>query len=531
MKLAAHRGNRAHAPENHRFALVSAWVAGADVLTLDVRLSKDGALVVAHDPTTERVTGEPGRWRDLNLADLLLKDVSTRFQPRGATNFIYYHGKKPLAVETLPELLDALPPAELWLELHADDDETTERRKALVAGVARALLDRGLETTSVVVAEDPALLEALRTEAPSLRRALQASERTADELVSLARGLAAEGLSVNLERVLSMGVLTPFGERLAAHHGAGAFPLGALLIPASGGLSAEDWRALAGHGLVRAAATASILDTSAFTRPGWSWLEESFAGTTFDARRFALGYAKANPFAKVFQQDGIHVEIAPYDGPLPPFPSTDETSRRVAELEVAMDFVERDWPYYSGGGLGVLEGIAGDFSAEVDTRVEVVAQATTFELAVTNVDPGAHQPTPPLNFRGKDSFYDPHGAPPFVGVEHDEDDGYRINWNLGSEYDSNQYGRPVGDGKTPRAARLRLDRRGPFFAAYYRNAVDAPDWVCVGTTRNDSMNSAVYLRCAGKRWRQEDERDPTKFLPVVPNHFVFRQLAIRRFRS
>ena len=54
----------------------------------------------------------------------------------------------------------------------------------------------------------------------------------------------------------------------------------------------------------------------------------------------------------------------------------------------------------------------------------------------------ADTPAPPTSFREKDSFFDPHGAPPFVGVEHDEDDGYRINWNLGSEYDNNQYGKP-----------------------------------------------------------------------------------------
>lgn len=54
----------------------------------------------------------------------------------------------------------------------------------------------------------------------------------------------------------------------------------------------------------------------------------------------------------------------------------------------------------------------------------------------------------------------------------------RINWNLGIDYDSNQYGRPVGDGKIPRGGWLRLDRRGPYFAAYYRNEVEVPDWVC-----------------------------------------------------
>ena len=159
----------------------------------------------------------------------------------------------------------------------------------------------------------------------------------------------------------------------------------------------------------------------------------------------------------------------------------------------------------------------------MEYTVKDVGQATTLEMAVVNVDPGAHMGHLPQTFRDKDSFYDPHGAPPFVGVEHDEDDGFRINWNLGGEYDNNQYGRPVGDGHTPRGARLRLDRRGPYFAAYYRDAVDGTGaplgpnaWVCVGVARNDSLNPVVYLRCVGKRWRQESEADPDEFVPNSP---------------
>jgi hypothetical protein len=59
--------------------------------------------------------------------------------------------------------------------------------------------------------------------------------------------------------------------------------------------------------------------------------------------------------------------------------------------------------------------------------------------------------------------------------------------------------------------------------------VDALDWVCCGVARNYSLNPVVYLRCVGKRWRQESEADPTQFEPVIPNHFTFRKLKIDRF--
>jgi hypothetical protein len=261
-------------------------------------------------------------------------------------------------------------------------------------------------------------------------------------------------------------------------------------------------------------------------------IDETFSGTKVNRERFALGYAKANKFAEVTQNDGVHVKISEYDGSFPGIP-TNEVDSRLQKLENDMLFVAKDWPYYSGGGLGVVKGIRGDFVAEVDYTMLKTGQASTLEMAVLNVDPGAHQGKPPSSFRDKDSFYDPHGAPPYVGVEHDEDDGYRINWNLGSEYDSNQYGKPVGDGKLPRGARLRLERRGPYFAAYYKTPIDADgnildpkDWVCVGVVRNDSLNPVVYLRCVGKRWRQEQEDDPKKFKAIPPNHFTFKNLTI-----
>ena len=93
----------------------------------------------------------------------------------------------------------------------------------------------------------------------------------------------------------------------------------------------------------------------------------------------------------------------------------------------------------------------------------------------------------------------------------------------------------MGDGRIPRGARLRLDRRGPYFAAYYCEAVDGAGaplgpnaWVCVGVARNDSLNPVVYLRCVGKRWRQESETDPDAFMPILANHFVFKKLTITR---
>ncbi len=70
VEFTAHRGESRDAPENTMSAFRLAWVRGIRSVELDVHLSRDGVLVVHHDPDTERMTGENRIIRDLNYADL-----------------------------------------------------------------------------------------------------------------------------------------------------------------------------------------------------------------------------------------------------------------------------------------------------------------------------------------------------------------------------------------------------------------------------------------------------------------------------
>jgi myo-inositol-1(or 4)-monophosphatase len=53
----AHRGDSSMYRENTLAAIQSAVVAGAEIIEIDVRLSRDGQVVVLHDPTLERLWG------------------------------------------------------------------------------------------------------------------------------------------------------------------------------------------------------------------------------------------------------------------------------------------------------------------------------------------------------------------------------------------------------------------------------------------------------------------------------------------
>jgi glycerophosphoryl diester phosphodiesterase len=532
VRVLAHRGNRLHAPENTRIALVSAYTAGAGALELDVQLTKDGRLVVSHDPTTKRLAGENHAIIETDLAELRKLDVGETFKPRGATEFHYRRPEKPGdQIETFPHLLGDLPAdVPKVVELKHDSSLETGRRDEFVKKTCDAIAERFKTDQVVLYSKDPENLRLAREQLPGVRVAAFDWELSPEEQVALVEQHDTDGVVIELGAILGAdGALTEAGKRLEQLHADRGLRVGAIVYlyrdPAV--FTREEYEALRGHDFVWSLATDSMLDVQPFVRGRQELVKESFAGTETNTRQFSLGYAKANEYAHVRQEDGVHVDISEYHGKL----------KGDSELEEGVWYALRDWPFYSGGGLGYVDGIEGDFAAEVSYEASRVGQASTLEMAAVNVPPAAHRG--PVRADGsrfvpgerdKSNFFDPHGAPPFAGVEHDEDDGYRINSNSGTAYDNNWYGRPVGDG-TALAGRLRLERRGPYFSAYYRNDNDAPDWVCVGVARNDSLNERVFLRCAGKRWRQELEDDPTKYHPVVPVSFTFRDFEVTRFHD
>jgi glycerophosphoryl diester phosphodiesterase len=65
-----HRGAKALAPENTLEGLRVAARCGADLAEVDVRLSKDGVLVLMHDEAVNRTTNGSGRVQDLSREDL-----------------------------------------------------------------------------------------------------------------------------------------------------------------------------------------------------------------------------------------------------------------------------------------------------------------------------------------------------------------------------------------------------------------------------------------------------------------------------
>jgi len=78
--VVAHRGGAALAPENTLGAFANALKIGVDMVECDVHLSKDGELVIMHDPDLSRTTDGNGFIFQLNYADIRKFNAAAKFK-------------------------------------------------------------------------------------------------------------------------------------------------------------------------------------------------------------------------------------------------------------------------------------------------------------------------------------------------------------------------------------------------------------------------------------------------------------------
>src|SRR5690349_1723944 len=83
----AHRGDSAHFPENTIPSFDRAIDLAADAIEFDLRVSRDGEIVIIHDPTVDRTTDGAGAVSSLTLAELKRLDAGARFSADGGRTF------------------------------------------------------------------------------------------------------------------------------------------------------------------------------------------------------------------------------------------------------------------------------------------------------------------------------------------------------------------------------------------------------------------------------------------------------------
>jgi glycerophosphoryl diester phosphodiesterase len=108
-RLFAHRGGAALAPENTLPAFDGAARLGIVAFELDVRLTRDGEVVVFHDEGTSRITGVGGTIEERSLEEVRALDAGFTFSPDGGATHPWRG--RGVQVPTLRELLERHPRA------------------------------------------------------------------------------------------------------------------------------------------------------------------------------------------------------------------------------------------------------------------------------------------------------------------------------------------------------------------------------------------------------------------------------------
>jgi len=113
-----HRGGAGLWPENTLVAFRGALESGCDFVESDLYLTRDGELVLIHDPTVDRTTDGSGRVAELDLAELRRLDAGYRFSREKRT---YPFRGQGATIPTLAEALDVHPRLRFNLEMKPRD--------------------------------------------------------------------------------------------------------------------------------------------------------------------------------------------------------------------------------------------------------------------------------------------------------------------------------------------------------------------------------------------------------------------------
>ena len=111
--IQAHRGASTYHPENTAEAFSAAIEQGADGIELDVHLTKDGEIVVAHDARLERVSNGTGYINDYTLEELKTLNFNKLFP-----------GSPVCRIPTLAGVFSLVKPTPLTVNIEL---KTTER--------------------------------------------------------------------------------------------------------------------------------------------------------------------------------------------------------------------------------------------------------------------------------------------------------------------------------------------------------------------------------------------------------------------
>ena len=157
----AHRGSSGDFPENTLPAFAAARDLGVPYIELDVHMTRDGHVVVAHDDNLERVGGADGLIREMTLAEVSRVDAAYSFTPPSAAGREFPFRGRGIRVPELAEVFAACPEQRFIVEIK-------QTSPSLIAGLI-GVIDRAAMRRRVLVAsEHQAPIDEFRAAAPDI---------------------------------------------------------------------------------------------------------------------------------------------------------------------------------------------------------------------------------------------------------------------------------------------------------------------------------------------------------------------------
>lgn len=178
-----HRGAKGEAPENTLTSFKRCLEHGVKRCELDLHLSRDGELMVIHDPTLKRTTGRGGKVSEQLAADLVTYDAR-----QGGPGWV-----QPCPIPRLAELFERCEFEHWQLEVKS---ASRDRASRTVQAIHQLVGRFGLRDRITVTSSSRTVLRALQQLAPDLSRGLVAEYAWLDPL-KVAASYGCELLALN----------------------------------------------------------------------------------------------------------------------------------------------------------------------------------------------------------------------------------------------------------------------------------------------------------------------------------------------
>lgn len=168
----AHRGASAYAPENTHSAFRLAIEMKAEMIELDVSLTKNGSVVVIHDETVDRTTNASGLVKSFELWELKNLETGSWFDDK-------------FAGEPFPTLIEVLSYTKDKIAVNIEiktEAVTDYPGGGIVDKVLRIVKEAGVEDQIIISSFDYRVMEHLEQLAPDMPKAILYEESQSKEL-------------------------------------------------------------------------------------------------------------------------------------------------------------------------------------------------------------------------------------------------------------------------------------------------------------------------------------------------------------